>query len=271
MKLLLHVCCGPDLAVTMEHLKSDFNGKITAFFYNPNIFPYEEYVKRLRAFEQVAERYGLETMEGKYDEERFYALARNLEDESEGGERCRRCIALRLGVTASLAQKMDFDLFSTTLMASPRKSIVMLENEGKRAEKATGKRFLFSNFRKGIDGKKKRELFSGIYVQDYCGCVFGLREQEMKRQEIEKKDFEKLKQDFPEKIHLWKYRRKPLNSDNFEINDINELKELLEIIKPSKLVVTEGFAKAFSLTSKWLKCGSYNCRLERSERGETYG
>lgn len=264
------MCCGPDLAVAMEHLKNDFNGEITAFFYNPNIFPYEEYVKRLGAFEQVAERYGLETMEGKYDEKRFYALARNLESEPEGGERCRRCIASRLGVTAYLAQKLNFDLFSTTLMASPRKSLAMLESEGKRAEKATGKPFLFSNFRKGIDGKKKKELFSGIYVQDYCGCVFALREQEMKRQEIEKWDFEKLKRYFPEKTHLWNFRGKSLNSDSLEINDINELKTLIEIIKPSKLTIAEEFAKEFSLTSKWLKCGNYNCCLERLERGEVY-
>ena len=122
--LLLHSCCAPCSSYCLEYLSQYF--KITVFYYNPNIYPEEEYTKRVAEQQHFIERlpakYPISFVEGTYDKEYFYELARGLEDVKEGGERCFRCYRLRLEKTAELAKKNNFDYFCTTLSISPLKN-----------------------------------------------------------------------------------------------------------------------------------------------------
>lgn len=118
--LLLHSCCAPCSSYVLEYLSQYF--KITIFFYNPNIYPMEEYTRR------VAEQKGLISemkvkneirfIEGKYDTESFYKLTKGLEEEKEGGVRCFNCYELRLNEAAIMAKEKGYDYFTTTLSIS---------------------------------------------------------------------------------------------------------------------------------------------------------
>ena len=149
--LLLHSCCAPCSSYTIEYLSQFF--KITVLYYNPNISPKEEYEKRkseqLRLigemntkypvsfldFERLPAKYPISFVEGTYDKECFYEMARGLEDVKEGGERCFRCYRLRLEKTAKLAKKNNFDYFCTTLSISPLKNSQKINEIGFELEK----------------------------------------------------------------------------------------------------------------------------------------
>ena len=121
--LFLHSCCAPCSSYVLEYLSNYF--KITVFYYNPNIYPEEEYTKRVAEQQHFIERlpakYPISFVEGTYDKEYFYEMARGLEDVKEGGERCFRCYELRLRESAELAKELHMDYFTTTLSISPLK------------------------------------------------------------------------------------------------------------------------------------------------------
>ena len=102
-----------------------------------------------------------------------------------------------------------------------------------------------------------------IYKQDYCGCVFGLKEQVIKKQERDERDRTLFRKLFAQHEHLWQFRGQKLKLSAVKVRSKEELKKLLEILKPSSLVVESEYVKTFALTGKWLKCGKYNCRIER--------
>ena len=105
--LLLHSCCAPCSSYCLEYLSNYF--KITVFYYNPNIYPEEEYEKLVKEqqkfIEKLPVKYPIHFVEGAYEKERFYEMAKGLEDCLEGGERCFRCYGLRLREAAELAKK----------------------------------------------------------------------------------------------------------------------------------------------------------------------
>ena len=123
--LLLHACCAPCSSYTIEYLSQYFN--ITLFYYNPNIAPDEEYRHRVNEIKRfVAEfktKHPVTLVEGEYDPKKFYDTVRGLEDEPEGGKRCRKCFELRLAEAAKLAKELNADYFTTTLTISPAASI----------------------------------------------------------------------------------------------------------------------------------------------------
>ena len=144
--LLMHACCGPCSTYCIEYLSQFF--KITIFYYNPNIAPSEEYAHRVaeirRFVSEFKTKYPVEFIEGEYDPKKFYDIARGLEDEKEGGKRCRKCFELRLGETARLAKEMGFDYFTTTLTISPKKdeqvlNVVAKEQGTERGGQGTGR------------------------------------------------------------------------------------------------------------------------------------
>ena len=118
-------------------------------------------------------------IEGTYEPERFFAMAKGLEDVPEGGERCFRCYRLRLAETARLAQEGDYDFFTTTLSISPLKNEQKLNEIGMRVAQETGGEvcWLPSDFKKKGGYTRSCELSEefGMYRQDYCGCVYSLR------------------------------------------------------------------------------------------------
>jgi hypothetical protein len=178
--LLLHSCCAPCSSYCLEYLSAYF--QITVFYYNPNIYPDEEYAKRVEEqkefIRRLPARYPIGFVEGNFEKERFYEMAKGLEHLPEGGERCFRCYELRLRESAELAKKMGMDYFTTTLSISPLKNAEKLNEIGDRLAEEYGIAYLNSDFKKKNGYKRSVELSQEyeMYRQDYCGCVFSLRD-----------------------------------------------------------------------------------------------
>ena len=176
--LFLHSCCAPCSSYVLEYLSAFF--RITVFYYNPNIYPAEEYGKRVEEQKNLIEKlpsvYPIEFVEGAYDKERFYEMARGLEQVPEGGERCFRGYELRLRETARLAAERGFDYFTTTLTISPLKNAAKLNEIGGLLGEEYQTVWLPSDFKKKNGYKRSIELSKeyNLYRQDYCGCVFSV-------------------------------------------------------------------------------------------------
>ena len=174
--LLLHSCCAPCSSYVLEYLSNYFG--ITVFYYNPNIYPDEEYEMRVREqqrfIREFPAKHPIDFIEGAYDKERFYEMARGLETVPEGGQRCFQCYELRLREAGELAKARGFDYFTTTLSISPMKNAEKLNEIGLRLAEELGVSYLCSDFKKRNGYKRSTELSReyGMYRQDYCGCVF---------------------------------------------------------------------------------------------------
>lgn len=178
-KLLLHSCCGPCSTAVLERLSEYF--QITIFFYNPNIYPEEEYAKRIieqqGVLRQISAKHPILFLAGSYEVERFEEIAKGREDLKEGGERCHHCYRFRLEEAAKMAKEGGFDFFTTTLSISPMKSAQVLNKIGEEVGKEYGVSYLPSDFKKKNGYKRSIELSKdlGLYRQDYCGCRFSIR------------------------------------------------------------------------------------------------
>ncbi|MBC5659064.1 epoxyqueuosine reductase QueH [Anaerosacchariphilus sp. NSJ-68] len=179
-RLLLHSCCAPCSSYVLEYLSRYF--EITVFYYNPNIYPPEEFGMRVeeqkRLIAQLPAEHPISFLDGPYEPERFYEMARGLEQVPEGGERCFKCYRLRLTETAEMARAGKYDYFTTTLSISPLKNAEKLNEIGGQLAKDYGVDYLYSDFKKRNGYKRSTELSReyGLYRQDYCGCVFSMRE-----------------------------------------------------------------------------------------------
>lgn len=168
--------------VRLEYLSQYFH--ITVDYYNPNIYPEEEYHMRVqeqqRLIRELPAKYPIAFREGAYDKERFYEMARGLEEEKEGGERCFRCYELRLREAAETAKSLGMDYFTTTLSISPLKNAEKLNEIGDALAEEYGVAYLNSDFKKKNGYKRSVELSEqyGMYRQYYCGCVFSKRERD---------------------------------------------------------------------------------------------
>ena len=175
-KLLLHSCCGPCSSYVLEYLSKYF--EITLYYYNPNIFPPEEYEKRLLNQKKVVEKTAWATlMPSKYDHGEFLTAVKGLETEPEGGARCTECFKIRLLKTAKAARNGGFDYFATTLSVSPHKNAALLGELGEKIGEEYGVKHLPSDFKKREGYKRSIELSKelDLYRQDYCGCEFSKR------------------------------------------------------------------------------------------------
>lgn len=180
--LLLHSCCAPCSSYVLEYLSQYF--AITVFYYNPNIAPKAEFdfrsSEQQRLIDELPQKHPIHYIEGTYDSEIFYAMAKGLEKEPEGGERCKKCFVLRLGEAAKMAKEGGFQFFTTTLSISPHKNAQLLNEIGENLAKEHGISYLHSDFKKKNGYRRSCEL-SGIYNmyrQDYCGCIFSKMETE---------------------------------------------------------------------------------------------
>ncbi len=177
--LLLHACCAPCSSYVLEYLSAYFH--ITLLFYNPNITEREEHDFRLSELHRLVFDMGLSDsvsfVSAEYEPQRFWEMAKGLEELCEGGERCRKCYALRLRKTAQLAHKGGFDYFTTTLSISPYKRADWLCEIGEELAKEYGVPYLVSDFKKKNGYKRSCELSQkySLYRQNYCGCVFSRR------------------------------------------------------------------------------------------------
>lgn len=183
--LLLHSCCAPCSSYVLEYLSRFF--AVTVFYYNPNIYPEEEYFRRVQEQKRLIAEMPLsqpvQFLEGRFEPCEFYEAVRGLEHIQEGGERCLACFRLRLTETARLAASLQFDYFTTTLTISPLKNAAALNGIGAELAEKYGVLWLPSDFKKKNGYKRSVELSAeyGLYRQDYCGCVFSRQEREQAR------------------------------------------------------------------------------------------
>lgn len=178
--LLLHSCCAPCSSYVLEYLSQYF--KITVFYYNPNISPKEEYIKRVeeqkRLISQLPVKNPVDFIEGDYEPQDFYDIAKGLEQVPEGGERCFNCYKLRLENTAKLAYDLNMDYFTTTLSISPYKNALKLNEIAEELSEIYSVKNLPSDFKKKEGYKRSVQLSKeyDLYRQDYCGCIFSKRD-----------------------------------------------------------------------------------------------
>lgn len=171
-KLLLHSCCGPCSTAVIERLKDYFD--ITVLYYNPNIEPYEEYLKRKKEQIRLLSELNIKHMDIDYLNEEYRNKVVGYEKEPENGDRCHICYRLRLEKTAKLAKENNFDYFATTLTVSPYKNAKVINEIGLNLQNKYNIKYLLSDFKKEDGYKRSIELSKKyeLYRQDYCGCLF---------------------------------------------------------------------------------------------------
>ena len=199
-EVLLHACCAPCSSAIVEWLMA--NGvRPTIFYYNPNIWPREEYDIRKEESKRHAERLGIRWIDGDYNHEEWLGFVRGERREERGerrdeergerdeergeiydvaaeperGRRCEQCFTLRLTAAAHKAAELGIKYFATTLASSRWKSLEQIERAGRQAEQAVpGTTFWAQNWRKGGLQERRNQLLKayGFYNQQYCGCEF---------------------------------------------------------------------------------------------------
>lgn len=179
-EVLLHACCAPCSSAIVEWMLN--NGvRPTVFYYNPNIFPREEYEIRKNESKRHAENLGIEWIDGDYDHESWQQCVCGLEDEPERGRRCEQCFLMRMKATADKAKQIGLKYFTTTLASSRWKSLEQIERAGKEAERQVeGVIFWAQNWRKGGLYERRNRLLKefNFYNQQYCGCEFSKQQRE---------------------------------------------------------------------------------------------
>ncbi len=178
--ILLHSCCAPCSSYCLEYLSK--YAKITAFYYNPNITDRAEYEHRVaelqrlieEMFKKDSEVYKPNFLEGEYNPDAFYNIAKGLESEPECGRRCIKCYDLRLRKTAEEAVRGGYDYFTTTLTISPLKDAQILNRLGIKLGEEYGVKYLPSDFKKNGGYQRSIELSKeyNLYRQNFCGCEY---------------------------------------------------------------------------------------------------
>jgi len=183
-KLLLHICCGPCSTHPTTLLSAEY--EVVGYFYNPNIWPYEEWIKRYEAFKKFCEeniamtdhfpKNVLSQEEYLNEHQKFLEAVRGLEKEPEGGARCPVCFRFRIEEAARFAKEQRIEFFVTTLTIGRHKRPEVINPIGNAAAKKCGLKFFEANFKKQ-DGALKGKKISdehGLYRQHYCGCEFSI-------------------------------------------------------------------------------------------------
>ena len=175
-RIVMHSCCAPCSAAVLAVLLE--NGIVPmVFYFNPNIFPVEEYERRKAENRNYARSLGLSFFDGDYDHEGWKAKTWDLREEPERGLRCASCFRIRMAETARFAHESGYSLFATTLSSSPWKDLGQINDAGACAAGLfPGLSFWSCNWRKGGLSERQSEISrrNGFYRQNYCGCEYSL-------------------------------------------------------------------------------------------------
>lgn len=183
-RVLLHSCCAPCSGEVMEAMLAS-GIEYTIFFYNPNIHPLKEYELRKNENIRFAEKFGVPFVDADYDRDEWFERARGMEDAPERGVRCTMCFDMRFERTALYAHEHGFAVMTSSLGISRWKDMQQINGCGHRAAgRYPGLSYWDHNWRKGGGSARmieisKREQF---YQQEYCGCVYSLRDTNRHRQ-----------------------------------------------------------------------------------------
>ena len=177
MQLLLHTCCAPCSAAIIEYLLHREIHPVL-FYFNPNIYPREEYEIRKNEISCYAKKKGLEIIDGDYNHDQWLKNITGLEREPERGKRCLECFRIRLSATAWLANEKGFDTIATTLASSRWKSLEQIAEAGNHAVIPYPNLIFWNkNWRKDKLSERRYILLkeNGFYNQNYCGCEFSIQ------------------------------------------------------------------------------------------------
>ncbi|MCP4634284.1 MAG: epoxyqueuosine reductase QueH [candidate division Zixibacteria bacterium] len=186
MKLAVHFCCGPCAVYPLEQWEKQGH-EIVGYWYNPNIHPYTEYIKRLDSLMKLSNLKDLNVnYNDSYDLDLFLSEVAGAPTEPE---RCIKCYALRLRQTARYAANEGCDAFTTTLTLSPYQKHEVIKEIGKKMGDENHIEFVYQDYRQGYRGGYNRARDMGLYMQQYCGCIYSERDRfmEMNREKIIKK------------------------------------------------------------------------------------
>lgn len=178
--MLVHICCSVDSHFFFQKLQEEFpDEKLTGFFYDPNIHPFSEYQLRLLDVQRSCKKLGIELLEGEYDFDGWLEAVKGLEEEPEKGKRCSVCFDGRLERTAQKALEMGEKSITTTLLASPKKSLEQLRSQGQKIQEKYSIEVLSPDFRKNGGSSEQFSLAKRdkLYHQNYCGCLYALLKQ----------------------------------------------------------------------------------------------
>lgn len=175
-QVLLHACCAPCSSAILEWMTSHGTAPVI-YYYNPNIYPAEEYAIRRDESRRQAEELGLRWVEGPYDHDAWLAAVSGMEEEPERGSRCQACFAMRMRMAARAAKEQGCECITTTLASSRWKSQSQIDAAGHEAEQAEGVKYWAQNWRKDGLSERRAALLreKGWYNQRYCGCEFSMR------------------------------------------------------------------------------------------------
>jgi len=191
-RVLLHSCCGPCSSAVLEYLTKFF--EVSLLWYNPNLYPEEEFNKRLSTQLELIGKMGLEdrvnVLSCQYRSDEYYAVISGLENEPEGGKRCTECFRLRLRECAEIARREGFDYFCTTLTVSRYKDAVRINTLGEEIASGVGIPWLPSDFKKNNGEMRSARLAAEyeLYRQNYCGCEFSLQNRREYEQRIQMRE-----------------------------------------------------------------------------------
>ena len=183
MNVLLHVCCAPCSIYPIKELKVKGH-QIAGYFYNPNIHPYSEYLKRKTEADKYFKESGVNVITGACDIEKFFQFAAHNEAPEN---RCPMCWWIRLQEAAKFAKENGFEAFTTTLLGSPYQDHDAIKKIGEDIAEKIGVKFYYDDFRVGFKDAQEAAKAKGIYRQNYCGCIFSEKER-LEKKEVSVKD-----------------------------------------------------------------------------------
>jgi hypothetical protein len=258
LKIFLHVCCAPDLTVSYRKLVEQ-GFEPVVFFYNPNIYPLQEYSKRLDEVKKLRDIWGFQLYVGDYEPDKFLerikgennSLTANKEDSPN---RCYECMKLRLEKTKSEAKRMNFSIYSTTLLASPRKSHDDILEITDNLDMEENPSFKYVNFRSdnGVHMAAQICKTYNIYRQNYCGCSFSLEESKRYEEESKQKNYKSLVEILGEELtqKYFKYYKKDLLRipQDIPAKFLEKVGlQFLKYLKPQIILIKKEIAQDFNI------------------------
>lgn len=171
-KLLLHSCCAPCSVAIINELKDKYS--LVVFFYNPNIYPEDEYIKRKKDVIKMCKLWNVPIVDIDFNPDLWNKAVKGLEDQPESGNRCTACFAHRLIKTVEYAVSNNFDCFASSLTSGRNKKAKIINKIGLNLALQNNIKFLEEDWKKGGRQEIGINLVSkhDIYRQDYCGCKY---------------------------------------------------------------------------------------------------
>ncbi len=172
----MHTCCAPCISHVRDVLCSDFD--VISYFYNPNIYPMDEYRARLQELRRFSLLMDFPLHEGEYDQENWQERVRPFASLGERSERCWQCYRIRLDRSFRFARDNGITIVTTVLSISPHKDARMINQIGRELADSYNMEFLEADFKKKNGYKKSVDLsrMYGFYRQNYCGCIYSMKE-----------------------------------------------------------------------------------------------